>query len=130
MGTPTAPPAGRGGQRPRGIGRRAGAAAAELDDAGPRQEVEPLGDLGERHRRVAAGQQVADVADRALAVDQVERLVGEHLVALLERDRGPRLAEHRREVVVVVDVERAAHGGRALGHPRIPAAAGVRLRRG
>src|SRR4051812_2132366 len=62
-----------------------GSARAEADDAGLGEPVEPLADLGERRRGVATREHVADIADRALAVDEVQRLEGQHAIALLER---------------------------------------------
>ena len=52
-----------------------------------REQLQVLRDLGERHRLVAAGEYVADVRDRALAVDQVEQLVSEDVA--LQEGHGP-----------------------------------------
>jgi len=60
--------------------RQPRAPRAKTNDTGFGKHLEPRRHVSLRDWLVAAREQIADLASRALAVDQVERLVGEHLV--------------------------------------------------
>src|SRR6188768_2663623 len=83
------------------------------DDSGLRPSLEMRGDECDGDRRVAAAENVADLADRTLAVGEVQGLVFQHLgvVAfdggdLRKRFLGDALRGQRLgEVIVVVNAE-------------------------
>ncbi len=93
--------------------RSARSSRGEADGAGFREQFEVLGDRGKGNRGVAAGEDVADLRDRSLAVGEVDRLVGDDVAVLALGERGLRQIGARDvgEVVVVVDVERADDRG-------------------